>query len=53
MKISRNVLCIDFDSKDSFGWTLFLKACINGDNELVNFFLNGTFLVIWKDYDLF
>ena len=26
---------IDFNAKDSLGWTQLLKACINGHNEVV------------------
>ena len=26
---------IDFDAKDSLGFTQFMKACINGHNEVV------------------
>ena len=38
---------IDFDAKDSLGWTLFLKACSNGHKEVVKL-LFDTFLMIFK-----
>ena len=34
---------IDFDAKDSLGWTLFLKACSNGHKEVVKLLFDTLF----------
>ena len=31
---------IDFDAKDSFGWTPFMKACKNGHEEVIKLLFN-------------
>ena len=42
--------CIDFNTKDSLGWTLHMKACINGHNEVVKslIFIDGLMIDFFR-----